>query len=119
MKKTLLTITVALAALAGGSASFYGCCKGCAKGAGLIPGFKGSGIPDVRAAKEHQKEIEQLGKELQEMAQEEQRIAADPALSPEEKQRRILEVQKRMEPKVKRMQELSREIMNQRPPATR
>ncbi len=113
MKTTLIIFVVALTALA--SLAANGCCRGCGKNGpnlDVIPGMKDSGVPDVGAMKEHQKEIEQLGKEIQALGEEQQRIVADPTLNPQEKQRRILEVQKQLEPKLKRMAELGGDIMN-------
>jgi len=113
MRITAVVLAVAVAALA--SLSLYGCCKGCGNkppNLDLIPGMKDSGIPDPRAIKEHQAEVEKLSKEVQALAEEQQRIAADPTLSPQEKQRRITEIQKQMEPKVARMAEIGGDMIN-------
>jgi seryl-tRNA synthetase len=91
-----------------------GCFKGCAEKADLdvIPGMKDSGIPDVKAVKEHQAEIERLSKEIQQLSVEAAKIAADPSLSPEEKERRIKEIEKELEVKSQRMEELAEDIAN-------
>jgi len=104
-----LTTATASVLAAGGCCKLFG-----KKGPDLdvIPGMKGSGIPDVHAAKEHRKEIEKLGQEIEELARKQQEIVLDPTLSPAEKERRIREIQKEMEPKVKRMAELGGDILN-------
>ncbi len=89
-------------------------CRGCAKGINtdLIPGGKDSGIPDLNAATEHQKEIEDLSRQMQALGEEQRRVAADPTLSAEEKARRLEEISKKMEPLAQRMAEIGGDIAN-------
>lgn len=107
---------VVLAALVLAAFAFYGCCKGC--GSKLspdldkVPGMKDSGIPDPKAAEEHSAEVEELSKKIEALGQEQQRIAADPTLSPEEKMRRMEEISKQMEPLTQRMAEIGGDILN-------
>jgi len=108
---------VVLAALALVATAFYGCCRGCGPKMGppdldKIPGMKDSGIPDVKAADEHSKEIEELSKKISALGEEQRRIAADPTMSAEEKQRRTEEISKQMEPLAQRMAELGGDILN-------
>jgi hypothetical protein len=91
-----------------------GGCRGCAEKADLdmVPGMKDSGIPDPHAAKEHEKEIEQLNREMEELTREMATIAMDPNLSPAEKDRRTEEIGREMEIKGKRLKEIAEDIAN-------
>ena len=107
-----LVLVVSFAALLAG----YGCCKGCGDklliDTDKIPGMKDSGIVDPHAVKEHQAEIEELNKEIQELANEQKRVMTDPTLSPEEKERRLKEIQNEMQPKVERLAEMGADMLN-------
>ncbi len=91
-----------------------GGCRGCAEKADLdvIPGMKDSGIPDPHAAKKHEKEIQQLNKEIEELTRELATVAMDPNLSPAEKDRRTEEIGKEMEIKGERLKEIAEDIAN-------
>ena len=112
MKKTAVIFSLAILCAAALGAG--GCCKGCAEKADLdvIPGMEDSGIPDVKAAKEHQKELEQLNKEIAELTSEMMKIATDPSLSEAERERRMSELEKELEVKSKRLEELAEDIAN-------
>jgi TolA-binding protein len=101
----LAVITAALGA---------GGCRGCAEKADLdvIPGMKDSGIPDPHAAKEHEKEIQQLNKDIEELTKEAAKIATDRAMSEAEKQRRMEEIEKEMKVKGERLKEIAEDIAN-------
>ncbi len=106
---------VILAAAAVLTAAFgAGGCRGCAEKADLdaIPGMKDSGIPDPHAAKEHEKEIEQLNREMEELAKELATIAMDPSMSEAEKEKRLAEIEKEMEVKGKRLKEIAEDVAN-------
>ncbi len=112
MSKTAVILSLAIlcaAALLAG-----GCCKGCAEKADLdvIPGMEDSGIPDVKAAEEHEKELQQLNQEMEELAKEIATIAMDPNMSPAEKEKRMAEIEKEMEVKGKRLKEIAEDIAN-------
>ncbi len=91
-----------------------GGCRGCAEKADLdaIPGMKDSGIPDPHAAKEHEKEIQQLNKDIEELTKEAAKIATDRAMSEAEKQRRMEEIEKEMKVKGERLKEIAEDIAN-------
>ena len=108
-------VAIVILAVAAAALLWYGCCRGCGKGiinTDLIPGGKDSGIPDVHAAKEHEKEIEGLSKQIEALAEEQRKVAADPTLSAEEKQRRLEEINTKMQPLAQRMAELGGDILN-------
>jgi TolA-binding protein len=102
-----LAIVCAAALVAGG-------CKGCAEKADLdvIPGMKDSGIPDVKAAKEHQEEIEQLNKDIEQLTLEMMKTSTDPSLSEAERKARMDKLGKELEVKSKRLEELAEDIAN-------
>ncbi len=104
----LAAVTVLTAALGAGG------CRGCAEKADLdmVPGMKDSGIPDPHAAKEHEKELQQLNQELAELTKEIATIAMDPNLSPAEKERRMGELEKEMKVKRERLKEIAEDISN-------
>ncbi|HUU57087.1 MAG TPA: hypothetical protein VMW93_07085 [bacterium] len=112
MKK--IAVILSLAALCAAALLAGGCCKGCADKADLdiIPGMKDSGIPDVKAAKEHEKELQQLNQEIEELTKEIATIAMDPNLSPAEKERRMEELEKEMNVKGERLKEIAEDISN-------
>ena len=112
MKKTAVIFSLAILCAAALGAG--GCCKGCAEKADLdvIPGMEDSGIPEVKAAKEHQEEIEQLNKEIAELTAEMMKITTDPSLSEAERKRRMSELEKELEVKSKRLEELAEDIAN-------
>lgn len=91
-----------------------GGCRGCAEKADLdvIPGMKDSGIPDPHAVKEHEKEIQQLNKDIEELTREMAKISMDPNMSPAEKERRAEEIGKEMEIKGERLKEIAEDIAN-------
>jgi TolA-binding protein len=93
-----------------------GGCRGCAEKADLdvIPGMKDSGIPDVKAAKEHQEEIEQLNKDIEQLTLEMMKTATDPSLSEAERKKRTDELGKELEIKSKRLEELAEDIANKK-----
>jgi len=106
---------VLLAAAAVLAAAFgAGGCRGCAKTADLdvIPGMKDSGIPDPHAVKEHEKELQQLNKDIEALTKEMATIAMDPNMSPAEKERRAEEIGKEMEIKGERLKEIAEDISN-------
>jgi len=109
-----VAVIFSLAALCAATLGAGGCCKGCAEKADLdvIPGMKDSGIPDVKAAKEHQEEIEKLNKEIEQLTLEMMKVATDPSLSEAERTRRTEELSKEMEVKGKRLEELAEDIAN-------
>jgi TolA-binding protein len=108
------TITLLAAAAVLTAALGAGGCRGCAEKADLdiIPGMKDSGIPDPHAAKEHEKELQQLNQELAELTKEIATIAMDPNLSPAEKERRMGELEKKMKVKGERLKEIAEDIAN-------
>ena len=108
----VLTILAAFAMLAAVFAANG--CRGCAKNADLdvIPGMDNSGIPDPHAAKEHEKEIEQLNHDIAELTQEMMTIAMDPNMSQAEKDKRGAEIEKELEIKGKRLEEIAEDIAN-------
>ena len=112
MKK--IAVILSLAALCAAALLAGGCCKGCAEKADLdvIPGMEDSGIPDVKAAKEHEKELQQLNQEIEELTKEIATIAMDPNLSPAEKERRMEELEKEMNVKGERLKEIAEDIAN-------
>jgi len=109
-----IAVILSLAALCAAALLAGGCCKGCADKADLdvIPGMKDSGIPDVKAAKEHEKEIEQLNKDIEALTREMATVAMDPNLSPAEKDKRAEEIGKEMEIKGERLKEIAEDIAN-------
>ena len=104
----LAAATVLTAALGAGG------CRGCAEKADLdmIPGMKDSGIPDPHAAKEHEKELQQLNQEIAELTKEIATIAMDPNLSPAEKERRMEGLEKEMKVKGERLKKIAEDIAN-------
>ena len=112
MKK--IAVILSLAALCAAALLAGGCCKGCADKADLdvIPGMKDSGIPDVKAAKEHQEEMQQLSEDIEQLTVKMAKIATDPTLSEAEKRRRLEGLEKEMEVKGKRLEELAEDIAN-------
>jgi len=113
VKKTLLIAALAVAVAATLGAG--GCCKGCSEKADLdvIPGMEDSGIPDPHAVKEHEKELEQLEKDIADLSREMAEVATDPTLSEAERERRMEEFGKELEIKSKRMEEIAEDIANQ------
>jgi len=104
-----------LAAAAVLAAAFgAGGCRGCAKNADLdvIPGMKDSGIPDPHAVKEHEKEIQQLNKDIEALTKEMMTIATDPSMSQAEKDKRMAEIEKDMGVKGERLKEIAEDIAN-------
>lgn len=93
-----------------------GGCKGCAEKADLdvVPGMKDSGIPDVKAAKEHEKEIEQLNKDIEQLTLEMMKTSTDPSLSEAERKARMDKLGKELEVKSKRLKELTEDIANKK-----
>jgi len=112
MRKAVVILS--LAVLCAGAIAINGCCKGCAEKADLdvIPGMEDSGIPDVKAAEEHKEEIEQLNKDIEALTIELMKVSTDPSLSEAERERRIKEIEKEMEVKGKRLEELAEDIAN-------
>ena len=106
---TLLAAAAVLTAALGA-----GGCRGCAEKADLdmVPGMKDSGIPDPHAAKEHEKEIQQLNQEMEELTKEIATIAMDPKLSPAEKERRMEGLKKEMNVKGERLKKIAEDIAN-------
>lgn len=91
-----------------------GGCRGCAKNADLdvIPGMKDSGIPDPHAVKEHEKELEQLNKDIEALTREAATIAMDPNMNPAQKEKRMAEIEKEMQVKGERLKEIAEDIAN-------
>ncbi len=110
--KYAITFLAAAAALT--VALGAGGCRGCAEKADLdvIPGMKDSGIPDVKAAKEHEKEVQQLNKEMEELTKEIARVATDPSLSPAQKEQRMKELEVEVEKKSERLKEIAEDVTN-------
>lgn len=109
-----LAVIFSLAILCAAALGAGGCCKGCAEKADLdvIPGMEDSGIPDVKAAKEHQEEIEQLNKDIERITLEMMKVSTDPSLSEAERKARMEELEKELEVKSKRLEELAEDIAN-------
>ncbi|NIT34997.1 MAG: hypothetical protein GTN49_00620 [candidate division Zixibacteria bacterium] len=105
----ILSVLTALAVTLGAAG-----CRGCAEKADLdvVPGMKHSGIPDAHAAKEHEKEIQQLNKEIEELTKETAKIAMDRTMSEAEKQRRMEEIEKELQVKGERLKEIAEDITN-------
>jgi peptidoglycan hydrolase CwlO-like protein len=107
-----IVLLAAAALLAAGLVA--GGCRGCAKNADLdaIPGMKDSGIPDPHAAKEHEKELQQLNKDIEELSREAAKVAMDPNMSQPEKEKRLAEIEKELEVKSERVKEIAEDITN-------
>jgi TolA-binding protein len=112
VKKTAVIFSLAILCAAALGAG--GCCKSCSEKADLdvIPGMEDSGIPDVKAAKEHQEEIEQLNKDIEQLTVEMMKTSTDPSLSEAERKARMDKLGKELEVKSKRLEELAEDIAN-------
>ncbi|MGD8719992.1 MAG: hypothetical protein PVH29_14370 [Candidatus Zixiibacteriota bacterium] len=108
------TAFIVILGMCTGALFMAGCCKGCAEKTDLdvIPGMEDSGIPDVKAAKEHEEEIQQLNKDIEELTKELMEVTLDPNMSEAEKEKRVAEIEKEMEVKGKRLEEIAEDIAN-------